>query len=148
MADYKVTLGFITIAIAVISYGFYFKGIFFGHTKPQPFSWFVWSVLSAIAFAALAALIIWRYTSDPNIAVILVSLAFALGFVPTFFKSYNKPGQETAVTFALNSVKFDIAVIALNSFSVASWLYPTTLFVLNGTFALFLLARRRELKIA
>lgn len=192
MADYKVILGFITIVIAIVSYGFYFKGIFFGNTKPQPFSWFVWSVISAIAFAAqisqkagpgawitgftaviclaisvvasfkmdwqfkvldwlslfgaLAALIVWRYTNDPNIAAVLVSLAFALGFVPTFFKAYKKPAEETAITFALNSLKFGIALIALNSFSLATGLYPTTLFLLNGLFAIFLFSRRKEIK--
>jgi hypothetical protein len=192
MQDYKTILGFLTIAIALVSYSFYFKGIFFGNTKPQPFSWFIWSVLSGVAFAAqvtenagpgawitgftavvcltisiiasfkmdwrfkmvdwlslfaaLAALILWHYTSNPGLAVILVSLAYALGFIPTFFKAYYKPGEETDITFALNSIKFGISIIALNSFSVATWLYPATLFLLNGLFALFLLMRRRKIK--
>lgn len=193
MQDYKTILGFVTIAIALVSYSFYFKGIFFGNTKPQPFSWFIWSVLSAVAFAAqltanagpgawitgftavacliisiiasfkmdwrfraldwlslfaaLAALLLWHYTNSSDLAVVLVSLAYALGFVPTFFKGYNKPGEETAVTFALNSIKFGISLIALNSFSVTTWFYPATLFLLNCIFSIFLLVRRREIKL-
>jgi len=190
MADYKTILGFITIAIALVSYSFYFKGMLFGNTKPQPFSWFIWSVISAVAFAAqltanagpgawitgftaavclaisilasfkmdwqfkaldwlslfaaLVAILLWRYTSNANFAATLASAAFALGFVPTFFKAYNNPGEETAITFALNSVKFGISIIALSSFSVATWLYPATLFLLNGLFAVFLLVRRKH----
>jgi hypothetical protein len=194
MQNYKIILGFITIAIAVVSYGFYFKDIFFGNTKPQPFSWFIWAILSAIAFAAqltenagpgawitgftaviciaisivasfkmdwsfklldwlslflaLAALVLWRYTSNPSLAAILVGAAFILGFAPTFFKGYDKPGEETSVTFMLNAIKFGIAIIALNSFSLATWLYPATLFLSNGLFVVFLLARRRQIKRA
>ena len=50
--DYKITLGILSIVIAVISYIPYFRDIFSGKTKPHAFSWFVWSVLTGIAFAA------------------------------------------------------------------------------------------------
>jgi hypothetical protein len=190
MQEYKTIIGFITIIIALVSYSFYFKNVIFGNTKPQPFSWFVWSVLSAIAFsaqiskdagpgawvtgftaivcliisvlasfkmdwrfkvldwfclfAALLALIVWHYASSPNLAVVLVAVAYCLGFVPTFFKGFYKPAEETALTFGLNSIKFGLSIFALNTFSPATWLYPITLFVINGLFAIMLLARRKN----
>lgn len=190
MTGYKDVLGIVTLLIAVVSYSFYFKDVFLGHTRPQPFSWFVWSVLSAVAFAgqiastagpgawitgftavvcliisviasfkgatqfkildwislfaALAALLLWYCTRQPVLAEMLVSAAYALGFIPTIVKSYNKPQEETATTFGLNSIKFGISIFSLTVFSVATWLYPLTLFVLNGLFAIMLLARRQQ----
>ena len=189
MDEYKILLGYLTIAIAFVSYGLYFRDIFSGKTKPQPFSWFIWSVLSAIAFsaqvtenagpgawitgltaavclvisvlasfkmtwrfslldwgsliAAMAALIVWNYTKQPNLAVILVTITYALGFLPTFYKGYLRPNEETLETFALNASKFGIAVFALSSFSVATWLYPAALFFLNSVLAGMLFIRRR-----
>lgn len=190
--EYKTILGYLTLLIAIISYSFYFKDIFLGKTKPHAFSWFVWSVLSGVAFlaqlvdnagpgswitgftavvcfiisviasfkgsekfklidwfsllTALLALILWKFSSGPNLAVALVSMAYTLGFIPTFRKAYFKPKEETATTFGLNSFKFFLAIFALNSFSVSTALYPTALVLTNFSFVIMLLVRRRQLK--
>ena len=189
--DHKIILGFLTIVIALVSYGIYFRNIFLGKTKPHAFSWFIWAVLSGIVFfaqvvenagpgawitgftavvcfiisvvasfkteeqfsvfdwtsltCALAALILWRFTKDPGLAVGLISLTYALGFLPTFAKGYRKPYEETATTFALNALKFAVSILALATFSLATWLYPVTLVLLNGIFAAMLLLRRKGL---
>jgi hypothetical protein len=44
--------GWISMAIAVVSYLPYYISIFRGHTKPHAFSWFVWGPLTLIAFFA------------------------------------------------------------------------------------------------
>jgi hypothetical protein len=49
--DYKDTLAIAAIAIAFVSYIPYFRDIFAGKTKPHAFSWLVWGILNAIAFA-------------------------------------------------------------------------------------------------
>jgi hypothetical protein len=190
MQDYKIILGFVTLVIAVISYSFYFRNIYLGLTKPHAFSWFVWSVISGIAFfaqisenggagawvtgftavvcfvisvlasfkasepfkvfdwvslfAALGALILWYYSNNPTWAVVLVSIVYALGFLPTYRKAFYKPEQETAITFALNAFKFAISIVALDSFSVSTWFYPLTLVVLNFCFVVMLVIRRKQ----
>ncbi len=55
MLEYKVALAILATLIGVISYALYYRGIFKGKTKPHAFSWFVWSLLSGIAFAAQLA---------------------------------------------------------------------------------------------
>ena len=52
MIDYKIILGVLAILIGLISYVPYFRNIFSGRTKPHAFSWFVWAILTGIAFAA------------------------------------------------------------------------------------------------
>ncbi len=189
--DYKIVLGFLTIAISFVSYGLYSRNIFLGVTRPHAFSWFIWSLLSGIVFitqilgdggagawvtgftaivcfiisilasfkteeeftwfdwvslaAAMATLILWRFAENPNLAVILISLTFAIGFLPTFRKAYYNPHQETATTFALNGFKFGISIFALNSRSLTTWLFPVTLAVLNIFFVFLLLVRRKKI---
>jgi hypothetical protein len=42
--------GYIAVAIAVVSYGLYFRDIFAGHTKPHGFTWCIWAGLNAFIF--------------------------------------------------------------------------------------------------
>lgn len=45
-------LGIAGLIVSVISYVPYFRDIFKGKTKPHPFSWLVWGMVSSIAFFA------------------------------------------------------------------------------------------------
>jgi hypothetical protein len=90
------------------------------------------------------AMLLWWATSDPLIAVILITLIDALGFFPTFRKSYHKPYQETAITFAISGLKFVIAIIALENLTPTTWLYPASLVIMNGIFVVMLLIRRKQ----
>ena len=91
------------------------------------------------------ALVLWWVTSGPLLAVILITLIDALGFYPTFRKSYHKPHEETALTFAISGLKFVVAIIALENLTVVTWLYPASLVLMNGLFVAMLLVRRRQL---
>jgi hypothetical protein len=93
--------------------------------------------------AAFAGIALWVYTDNPAIAVVIVTLTDALAFAPTFRKGYQKPFEETASTFALSSLKFLIALFALESYSLATWLYPASLVLMNGAFVVMLLIRRK-----
>ena len=50
--DYKILFGAIAVLIAFSGYIPYFKDLFLGKVKPHAFSWFFWSLLSIITFAA------------------------------------------------------------------------------------------------
>ena len=50
MPEYKFLLGTISVLIAFIGYGIYFRQIFSGKIKPHVFSWFVWGLTTAIIF--------------------------------------------------------------------------------------------------
>ncbi len=191
MQDYKILLGYVGTGVALVSYTPYVWNTIRGTTKPHAFSWFVWGVLTGIAFlaqltsdagsgswvtgltaaicfvvvalalakgdrhftaidwisfiTALVAIILWKLTDNPVLAVVLVTLGDALGFVPTYRKGYNKPHEETAIQFALASVKWMLGIAALASFSVTTVLYPAALIFLNGGCAILLFLRRKQL---
>lgn len=50
--DLKIILGTAGALIGLSSYVPYYRDIFRGSTKPHPFSWFVWGLVSGIAFFA------------------------------------------------------------------------------------------------
>jgi hypothetical protein len=91
------------------------------------------------------ALYFWYLTKNPFISVILISVIDALGFLPTFRKSYFKPYEETLSTYALSGFKFVISLIALNTFSVVTAFYPASLVFMNWLFVGLVIVRRNQL---
>ena len=190
--QYKIVLGYAAVLLTFLSYVPYLKNIFQGKTKPHIFSWIVWTLISATAFAvqiakgagagawatgattiicltilifsffkgeknivlfdwvglsmSMLALISWWIARQPLLAVILVTITDAISSSLTFRKGFYKPFEETASTFALNSFKWIIAVFALQSFTISTWLYPVSLIITNGAIALMLFIRRQKLK--
>ena len=144
-------LGIFAIVIGIYSYIPYFRDIVAGRTKPHAFSWFVWALLTGIAFFAQlhgkGGAGAW-VTDDPVGSVILITIIDALAFVPTFRKSYHKPNEETASTYSLSALKFAVAIAALSTVSVTTALYPLSLVVTNGVFVMMLLSRRKRLTAA
>ncbi|QQG37765.1 MAG: hypothetical protein HYS26_04030 [Candidatus Kaiserbacteria bacterium] len=80
MADYQIVLGWLSVIIGLASYVPYFRDIFAGTTKPHPFSWFVWTLITGITFFAQVTagggLGAWATgaTMVANFAVVLLAL--------------------------------------------------------------------------
>lgn len=96
-------------------------------------------------FLALSGVVAWRYTHNPLWAVIIVILVGALGFVPTFYKAFNKPLEETAITYALNAMKFAISLFALNTVNLVTVLYPVAMVFMNTSLPLMIYFRRKRI---
>ncbi len=94
---------------------------------------------------AFLAMIFWLATDDALTAVILVTVIYVAGFAPTFRKAFNKPFEETAITYALSSVKFIVAIMALENFTAVTVLYPAFSVLVNGAFVIMLKIRRSQL---
>jgi len=93
---------------------------------------------------ALAALALWAITHDPLWAVILVTIADILGFVPTFRKSITKPYEETLSTYILGGVKWMFSIAALTTFSPTTMLYPLALASGNWIFTIMVITLRAQ----
>lgn len=187
----KIFLGLLATAIALYSYVPYFRDLFAGKTKPHAFSWLIWFVLTAIAFAAqvqegggpgawatgltallsfaifvaslkkgekhisyldwaslicaFAATVVWAISEGPLLSVIMVTIVNTLGYVPTFRKAYNKPFEETSITYSLSAVKFAVAILALNEFSVITLLFPLSVIIVCVLLVIMLNTRRKHL---
>lgn len=93
------------------------------------------------------ALGLWLLADQPLLSVILLSTIDMLGFIPTIRKSWSKPHEETLSSYATNTVRFGLAIIALNHYTIITALYPITWIVANGVFSFFLLIRRKQLDL-
>jgi hypothetical protein len=193
MAEYKTILGSLSVVLGLIAYAVYFKGIFANRIKPHVFSWLIWGVVVAIAFAAqvvkgggagtwntcvtalmcfvitglayprgtkdfsiydwasllgaFAALLLWVLAKEPTGSVIILCLVNIFGTMPTLRKSYEYPQEESALAFTLNGLKFVVAIMALQSYSIATWLFPLTVFWGNVAIVSVILIRRKQLNL-
>lgn len=126
------TIACFSIAILALFYG------------KRAFPFFDWIIL----VTAMLSLVFWRLMNDPTVSIVIISIVDAVGFVPTFRKGFNLPFEENISTYASFALKFTISIIALDTLTIATWLYPASLVLMNGAFAFLLLARRRQLSSA
>jgi hypothetical protein len=104
------------------------------------FSYFDWLCLGA----GLLVFGFYLVAKNPTYSAVLATITDGLGYGSTIKKGWIEPSKDSATSFALNSVKFVPSLFALESYSIATWLYPLTLVVLNAGVAVMLLARRRQ----
>lgn len=92
----------------------------------------------------VGVLLFYIFSRNPTHSAVLATLVDAVGYLPTIKKAWIQPHKDSATAFSLNSLKFVAALLALESYSVATWLYPATVVVVNGGVATLLLGRRRK----
>jgi hypothetical protein len=93
-----------------------------------------------------ATLVFWILTDQPLVAAILISLIEAIGgFFPTFRKSYKLPFEETLTSYVAYTISTILAIIALDNRSTELVLYPVSIMLLNVSFVLFVLYRRKKM---
>lgn len=73
---------------------------------------------------AVAALSGWMVTSDPLIAVALLTAIEIIGFGPSFRLAYRRPHGERVWFFALGALRNVLAIGALERYSATTVLYP------------------------
>lgn len=95
--------------------------------------------------AALFAIVPWLLTDSAVLSVILVTIIDFLGFVPTIRKSIIKPNEETLIHYFLAGLKFFLSIIALDNYTITTWLYPASLVIANWSFIILLLVRRKQI---
>lgn len=99
----------------------------------------------AFFLAAISALPLWFFTSDPVWTVIVLTIADLVGFGPTYRKSYTQPHEESVFFFSLGSVRNLLVVLALEHYSVTTVLFPAAVGLACIFLAVFLLYRRQVL---
>lgn len=127
----------VTLAVAVICFFIFLFGLRNGK-KDITKSDTIFFILSFVA------LFLWLIAKQPVLSVILVSSIDMLGFVPTIRKSWNKPYSETLFSYELNSFRHGLSVLALQQYSIVTWLYPATWVIANGLFSIMLIIRRKQ----
>lgn len=96
------------------------------------------------ALISLAAIVFWLAAKQPIVSIILVVIADLFAFYPTVRKSWNKPHTETLSLYITNTVRFGLAVIVLEKYTILAALWPVAWAIANGLFSLMLVIRRRQ----
>ncbi|MEO6110021.1 MAG: hypothetical protein ABIP50_03365 [Candidatus Saccharimonadales bacterium] len=125
----------VTGVAAFADFAIFLSAFKYGEKKITRLDWMCLAV-------AMVVLVLWGQDSNDIFTVILACTIFIVGMIPTFRKSLKNAHEETAITFALNGTKFFLALFALNTFTLNTALYPITLFLINGIFAVFLITRQ------
>ena len=81
--------------------------------------------------AALCSLPLWYFTSTPLWSVVLLCGVDVAGYVPTLRKAYALPHEESALLFAVQTVKCMLAIDALAVYSLTTVLFPATIGTMN-----------------
>jgi len=124
----------VTAVAAIANFIIFLTAFKYGERNITKLDW----VCGGFALVAIAA---WVVSPNGEVSTVLACIVFILGLIPTFRKSLVNAHQETAITFALNSVKFLVALFALQAFTFTTAAYPLVLFLANGFFAVFLISR-------
>lgn len=97
-----------------------------------------WGILLTV----LAAIPLWALTKNPVASVVLVSVIDTLALVPTLRKSWHRPHEEVATTFAFGMVGFACSIYALDAYTFANICYPAKVLMTNALLISLLLYRR------
>ena len=105
-------------------------------------------VLRACLIAAILGIVLWRITSDPLTAVVIVTITHTIAMGPMFRKAYLKPYEETLSLFVLSIAKFVVGFLAFVSFNLTTMLFPSVIIVLNVVLVSVLIYRRKQVTMA
>ena len=97
------------------------------------------------AILSLTAMGFWLVVDQPLTAMVLAVLADLLAFYPTVRKSWHRPHSETLSLYATNTLRFSLALIAVENYTLLAMLWPAAWVVANGLFSLMLVWRRKAI---
>jgi hypothetical protein len=96
-------------------------------------------VLLGVSILSVTLLVLVK---DDRVSTTLAVIALVIGSFLTMKKAYYKPKEETAKTFALNSIKFVPSLFALSTYSYLTLVYPIAALITNGAIVFVIVTRR------
>lgn len=127
-----------TLATAVLCLTIFLLGLKNGNKDITRFDT-VTFIISLIATA------VWIFAKQPIISTILIVTINTLANLPTIRKSWNDPHSETLFTWQMGAVRNFLGIIALQNYSILTWLYPVTNLIINIIESSVLVIRRKQL---
>lgn len=94
---------------------------------------------------ALAGLLLWAVTKNPNMAILFSILAdFSAGF-PTLKKALMYPETESWGAYAISTAGFILSILAIQIWTFENYAFVGYLAVMNGVLAVLAFRRRTNL---
>ena len=99
-----------------------------------------------LLIATFLAMILWYYTENDLVAIMLVCLIDSVGFYFTWKKSYRHPFDENLNSYIIWTLEFLCAFVAIEHKTLINMFHPALLTTSEILFVLFLLYRRKVVK--
>ncbi len=96
--------------------------------------------------SSLLAIVLWRLTANPLWAVVVVTVADALAFAPTFRKAYSRPYEETPTLYVFSTMKYGVSLLGLRNFNMVTAFFPLGIIPLNMAIVFLIFIRRRSMR--
>ncbi len=95
------------------------------------------SLTLACAGLTVVAIALWQVSGDPTIAAVCVTVASLLAFAPTVLRTWHRPELEVQETYWVNTVRYLMATLAVDTYSWATMLLPAAWMAVNGLFSVY-----------
>ncbi|MEZ5069529.1 MAG: hypothetical protein R2751_00830 [Bacteroidales bacterium] len=92
--------------------------------------------------AAIAGIVLWAFTRNPNLAIFFSLTADVFASLPTFLKAWRHPETESGTAYGISAVGFGIGMLALPAFTFENAAFLTYVFLLNAVLAVFAFRRK------
>ena len=93
--------------------------------------------------AAIAGIVLWALTDNPNLAIVFSLVADVFAGLPTFIKAYRYPETESSVAYAISTFGFGLSILAIQTYTFETYAFVIYLFAMNGLLAI-LASRKRQ----
>lgn len=94
----------------------------------------------------ILTIILWLVTKTPLYSVILSCVIDVFAFLPSFRKSYRKPGEDSALLFFISGFEYLLTFPSYNVYSFVVLAYPIVVLSLDFSYAALIMVRRWQLK--
>lgn len=91
---------------------------------------------------ALFGLIPWVMTKDPTISVIIVVSIDFIAFLPTLWKTWERPKSETPLLYSMNVSRHILTLFSLRAYNIATTLHSIVMIVMNSIMTAIILSRQ------
>ena len=85
-------------------------------------------------FASAVSVLTWVITDSPLWAVIIITLVDLLGFIPALREAYYDPLHENVGFFVLFIIRSCLSLLALESYSITTVLFPAAVSLMSLVF--------------
>ncbi|MFA6501861.1 MAG: hypothetical protein WCT85_03635 [Parachlamydiales bacterium] len=128
-----------TLATAILCSGIFILGLRNGKRDITKFD-------IVIFIITLIATAIWIFAKQPIISTLLIVTINTLANLPTIRKSWKDPHSETLFTWEMGAVRNLLGIVALQNYSILTWLYPVTNLLINIIESTLLIVRRKQIQ--
>lgn len=96
-----------------------------------------------VLFLAISAIVIWRITDNPALALYMSLFADFIGISPTLIKSFRSPETEDPKFYFSDVLAGLFSLLAVKSLVVSELVFPTYIFLINLTCVILIFAGRK-----